>query len=460
VSALVAIEQPAIANAESEAALCGALMQENALIDQIADGLSPEDFSDQLFGRIFAAIVQERSLGRHANPVTLKRYFLDDPAMAELGGPSFLAQLTGSLIVGAKDFAWTIRDLSQKRKLVEGLTEAIRAARMTEASVDEVAAMAEATLAASSDAKEASSQSTAAQALGKLVAGLNDHERGVFCGIAPIDAQLGPILPKQLVILAGRPAMGKSSVASTYALSAAAKGHGTLFVSLEMSEEELSERIACDLCFDGPVQVPYSAVTGRCVTTEQYRAISRAGEMIERLPLRIEDRASITLSRLNATVRRTKRRMAADNQKLELVIVDYLQLVRSDRKNVDRYEEVSEVSRGLKALAKEHGVGVLALAQLSRNVEQRHDKRPIMADLRDSGQIEQDADAIMFLFRPEYYLQQEEPGEADSRRADWEAKMAENAGQIEFIVAKRRRGRTGTSFGRYYGAFQAVRGVE
>jgi replicative DNA helicase len=455
------IEQPAIANAESEAALCGALMQENALIDQIADGLSPEDFSDQLFGRIFAAIVQERSLGRHANPVTLKRYFLDDPAMAELGGPGFLAQLTGSdtLRIGAKDFAWTIRDLSQKRKLVEGLTEAIRAARMTEASVDEVAAMAEATLAGTSDDKEASTQSTAGQALKKMLGNLGQTERRIFSGIAPIDHQLGPILPKQLVIVAGRPAMGKSSVASSYALAAALRGHGTLFVSLEMSEEELSERIACDLCFDGPVQVPYSAVTSGIVSMPQRRAITEAAERIDRLPLRIEDRASVTLSRLNAIVRRTIRRMKADGQNLELVIVDYLQLVRSDRKNVDRYEEVSEVSRGLKALAKEHGVGVIALAQLSRAVEQRHDKRPIMADLRDSGQIEQDADAIMFLFRPEYYLLQEEPGETDARRGEWEAKFQEHAGVIQFIVAKRRRGRTGTSVGRYYGEFQAVRAI-
>jgi replicative DNA helicase len=459
---LAMVEQPAIANADSEAALCGALMQENELIDQVADGLRPEDFSDQLFGRIFSAIVQERSHGRHANPVTLKRYFLDDPAMAEVGGTGFLAQLTAqpAVIVGAKDFAWEIRDLSQKRKLVEGLTEAIRAARMTEANVDEVAAMAEAALAGASDDKEAQCQSTAAQALGKLLKGLEERERGVFSGIAPIDIQLGPVMPKQLVIIAGRPAMGKSSVASTYALSAAAKGHGTLFISLEMSEEELSERIACDLCFDGAVQVPYSAVTGRSLSGEQYRAIVRAAEQIDRLPLRIEDRASVTLSRLNAIVRRTKRRMAADGQPLELVIVDYLQLVRSDRKNVDRYEEVSEVSRGLKALAKEHGVGVIALAQLSRAVEQRHDKRPIMADLRDSGQIEQDADAIMFLFRPEYYLLQEEPGVDDPKRDAWEGEMQRLVGEIQFIVAKRRRGRTGTSKGVYYGAFQAVRGVE
>jgi replicative DNA helicase len=248
-------------------------------------------------------------------------------------------------------------------------------------------------------------------------------------------------MPKHLVIVAGRPSMGKSAVASSYALGAASAGHGVLFVSLEMSAEELGERIAADLCFDSAVQVPYSAITDGRVTNEQGRQIARAYERLQSIPLSIVDLASCTIAKLNAIVRRHSRRMAAQGKKLDLVIVDYLQLVRPDRHTENRTQEITQVSIGLKAIAKEHGVAVMALAQLSRSVESRADKRPIMADLRESGQIEQDADAIMFLYRPEYYLKQSEPLETD-HRPKWESMMDDARGKIEFIVAKRRRGCT------------------
>jgi replicative DNA helicase len=287
--------------------------------------------------------------------------------------------------------------------------------------------------------------------------GFNNRETGVTSGIGPIDEGLGALLPKQLAIVAGRPSMGKSAVASSYALGAAAMGHGTLFVSLEMSAEELGERIAADLCFDTSIQVPYSAITEKRVTPDQGRQICRAYDRLENMPLSIVDLASCTISKLNAIVRRHARRLAANGKKLELVIVDYLQLIRPDRHTENRTQEITQVSMGLKAIAKEHGVAIMALAQLSRSVEQRADKRPIMADLRESGQIEQDADAIMFLYRPEYYLKQAEPTD-QADRAKWETMMADARGKIEFIVAKRRRGCTGTTHGRFYGAFQAVRG--
>jgi replicative DNA helicase len=304
---------------------------------------------------------------------------------------------------------------------------------------------------------DAATQLSAADAVKRVLDGFNNRETGVTSGIGPIDEGLGALLPKQLAIVAGRPSMGKSAVASSYALGAAAMGHATLFVSLEMSAEELGERIAADLCFDTSVQVPYSAITDKRVTNEQGRQIARAYDRLQDMPLSIVDMASCTVAKLNLLVRRHARRLATNGKKLELVIIDYLQLVRPDQKTESRTHEITQVSMGLKALAKEHGVSVMALAQLSRSVESRADKRPIMADLRESGQIEQDADAIVFLYRPEYYLRQAEPQDP-GERPKWETMMDDARGKIEFIVAKRRRGCTGTTHGRFYGAFQAVRG--
>jgi replicative DNA helicase len=180
-------------------------------------------------------------------------------------------------------------------------------------------------------------------------------------------------------------------------------------------------------------------------------------DKLESLPFEIADLSGITISRLNALVRRECRRFQAKGKKLELVIVDYLQLIRPDRQSDSRTHEITQVSMGLKEIAKEHNVGVLALAQLNRSVENRSDKRPIMADLRESGQIEQDADSIMFLFRAEYYLAQSEPSAHDPKHSQWEQEMEDHKGKIEFIVAKVRRRRTGTSTGHFYGAYQAVR---
>jgi replicative DNA helicase len=219
-----------------------------------------------------------------------------------------------------------------------------------------------------------------------------------------------------------------------------------------MSEEELAERMACDLCFDSELQIPYSAVTDRRITVEQGRQIARAADMVRDLPLVIVDKGGDTLGKLNALVRRHKRRFAARNNRLELVVVDYLQLVSPDAREKDLYTRVSEVSKGLKSLAKNHDVSVMALCQLSRKVEERKDRRPQMSDLRDSGQIEQDADAILFLYAPEYYLLQEEPS------PERDAALLEETGKLEFIVAKRRRGPGGLAYGKFYRSFQAVRG--
>jgi replicative DNA helicase len=454
---LAAVEPQQIANVEEEAALLGALLRERSLIDPIADKITSEDFAEPLHGRIFDAICKLHNEGRVASAVTLKTLFADDPDMAQVGGPSYLVTImgtTGAEVVGARDFANDIRALSEKRKLLGGLTEALIEGRKGDTSPAELVNAVEAAISTVTERNDAGVQLTAADAVKRVLDGFGKREHGIASGIEPIDAGLGAILPKQLVIVAGRPSMGKSAVASSYALGAASRGHGVLFVSLEMSAEELGERIAADMCFDSPVQVPYSSITDGHVTPEQGRQIARSMDRLEQIPLSIIDLASCTIGKLNSLVRRHARRMAAQGKKLELVVVDYLQLVRPDHKTENRTHEITQVSMGLKAIAKQHGVAVMALAQLSRSVESRSDKRPIMADLRESGQIEQDADAIMFLFRPEYYLKNESVDDP----VKWERAMDEARGKIEFIVAKRRRGCTGISHGRFFGAFQAVRG--
>lgn len=459
-SALAAVEPPQIANIEEEAALLGVLLQHRNLIDPIADKVSSEDFAEPLHGRIYAAILKLHNEGKAANVVTVKPLLDDDPDLAEVGGPAYLVKIMGTSgveAIGAKDFADDIRCLAEKRKLLESLGETLIEGRKPTVSPNELVSAVETAIASVTERNDAATQLSAAECVKRVLEGFDKRESGVSSGIGPIDAGIGALLPKQLIIVAGRPSMGKSAVASSYALGAAATGHGVLFVSLEMSAEELGERIAADLCFDTSVQVPYSAIVEGRVTSEQGRQIARAYDRLQDMPLSIVDMATCTISRLNALVRRHSRRMAAKGKKLELVIVDYLQLLRPDRNTENRTQEITQVSIGLKAIAKEHGVSVMALAQLSRSVESRGDKRPIMADLRESGQIEQDADAIMFLYRPEYYLKQAEPSDPNDR-PKWDSLMDDARGKIEFIVAKRRRGCTGTSHGRFYGAFQAVRG--
>jgi replicative DNA helicase len=286
----------------------------------------PEHFFEPLHGRIFAAICKLHNEGKIANPVTLKPLFDDDPGMKEVGGASYLVTIMGNgvAVIGARDFASDTRALAEKRKLIASLTETIIDGRKADVSPAELVSSVEQAIAGVTEQSDAAIQITAADAVKRVLDGFGKRESGISSGIRPIDEGLGALLPKQLVIVAGRPSMGKSAIASSYALGAASAGHGTLFVSLEMSAEELGERIAADMCFDTSCQVPYSAITDGRVTPEQGRQIARAYERLADIPLGIVDLASCSISKLNSIVRRHARRMAAKGKKLELVIVDYL----------------------------------------------------------------------------------------------------------------------------------------
>jgi len=447
-------------NAAAEADLIGTLFQANSAIDRAADRLTPADFADPTHAALFEIIVKEGAAGKQVTPVTIKPYFEAIEGLAEKGGGAYLMNLaatTGAHITfdGALD---VIAELSRRRKILAGLDAACNMVCDPAAELGDVMATADAAL-TDSTATDGVEQLSAVQCADELINTFGSPKNGVTCSTIPdLDNIAGKLRPKELIILAGRPGMGKTAVALSYALGAAQSGFGTMYVSLEMSGTELSARMLSDLSFDGHRGVLYSNIRDGDLTDNQKREVWKARNMLADMPLRVIDAGKLTTSRLSMLVMRTKRRMEAAGQSLDLVIVDYLQLLSPDYQTRGMYEKVSEISMALKAIAKTHGVTVMALAQLSREVEKRPDKVPQLADLRDSGQIEQDADGVVFLVRQAYYMKQDEPDKADPAHAGWKANYDRARNQIEFIVAKRRNGETGKAEGQFFGQFQAVRG--
>lgn len=452
-------DRGAVCNVEAEAAILGAILQFNDLIDVVADIVEGEDFYIPLHKRIYDATVYEFSQGRKITPVGLKPYFVGDAEIDMLGGVGYIARLTGNDVgmLAPRELAQQIADLAHRRRMQAGLQAALDACSDLDSDIGTIIGHADAAL--SGGKTEEFTQLTAAECVDEVIAGLDEPQNGVLCGcISALDDVLGPIRPKQLIIGAGRPGMGKTAMAISYAVGAARQDHGVLFVSLEMSSRELGERMIADLCFDRDNErIPYAAIQNGRVTDQQRQTMREAREFIAKLPLAIVDAGHMTIGRLNMLVRRHARRMEAKGQKLELVIVDYLQLLRPDQRARDLYQATAEISRGLKLIAKDNGVGMLALAQLSREVEKREDKRPMLSDLRDSGTIEQDADGVLFLLRQEYYLKKNEPDASSEKHEIWQAAMRRHQGTIDFIVPKRRGGVEGQTTGRFYGPYQAVR---
>lgn len=447
-------------NIAAEADLIGTLLQAEVSIDQAADKLQPSDFVDPCHAGLFEVILKEGASGKKVSPITIKPYLEAIPGLAEKGGPAYLMRLTAS--TGAHiTFAGAIEivaSLARRRKIMAGLDAACALVADPNSDMSDVMAAADAAL-TGSERYEGVEQLTAVQCADNLISSFGDPKNGVSCGTIPeLDEVLGKLRPKELIVLAARPGMGKTAVALSYALGAAKSGFGTIYVSLEMSGTELAARMVSDLCFDGHRGVAYSAVRDGNLSPNQRDWIIASRNKLAKMPLKVVDAGKLTTGRLSMMVMRTKRRMEAQGQTLDLVIVDYLQLLSADGVTRSMYEKISEISMALKAIAKVHGVAVLALAQLSREVEKRPDKKPQLADLRDSGQIEQDADGVVFLMRPNYYHQFIKPPEGHPDFADWESKDNLSKHDIDFIVAKRRNGVTGTATGGFYGQFQAVRG--
>jgi replicative DNA helicase len=456
-------------NIEAEAALLGALMIDNRLAEDVQLKLRSEHFFEPVHGRIYDAILKLVDRNMVANPVTLKPMFEADEAIKTLGGPGYLAQLTGSgaALIGAKDFAGQIYDLALLRELVSvGRDMATRAFDTSEAITpkEQIEEAEVALYRVAEQGGEQGSVKTFGQAtrmaveLAEKALNTGGGLSGVTTGLETVNAKTGGLHHSDLVILAGRPGMGKTALATNFAFNAARRwvrdeedgiepaksvGAKVAFFSLEMSADQLATRILAE-------QSGISSENLRMgkISQTDFRNLARASAELESLPLFIDDTPALTIAALRTRARRLKRRHG-----IGLVVVDYLQLLSGSGKANDgnRVQEISEISRGLKTLAKELHVPVIALSQLSRAVEQREDKQPMLSDLRESGSIEQDADIVLFVYREEYYVQSREPKrptEGDDAKIHddhqkWAVDMERVFGLAELIIAKQRHGATG-----------------
>ncbi|MTJ81010.1 MAG: replicative DNA helicase [Telmatospirillum sp.] len=457
-------------NYEAEQALLGAILMNNRALERVSEFLQPEHFADPVHGRIYGACQLFASRNQIANPVTLKTFMAADTGLQELGGDSYLAQLAASAatIINAEDYARLIFDLHLRRELIAVGEDMVNDAFEPELDMDaktqiEVAEKKLFDLATAGQADgglkefkhaliEAISQAEAAHKReGKL--------SGVTTGLRDLDQKLGGLHPSDLLILAGRPSMGKTALATNMAFNAAkafrteiqpngekkvVEGAIVAFFSLEMSSEQLASRILADRA-----EISSHKIRQGELTHEEFERLVIAAQELHQLPLYIDDTPALSVS----AVRTRCRRLARTNG-LGLIVIDYLQLLAgtTGRKSENRVQEISDITRSLKALAKELNVPVIALSQLSRQVESREDKRPQLSDLRESGSIEQDADVVMFVFREQYYLERAEPGrrpdEAEdkfnTRYADWQKRCAEVFNTAEAIIGKQRHGPVGS----------------
>ena len=461
VMSLKPAEAPSLPNnVEAEQALLGAILVNNEVVDRIAF-LLPEHFYDPVHGRIYDIAKTRIQKGQLATPVTLKTLMENDEGLKELGGAKYLASLAKSTvsIFHAGDYAQEVYDHALRRRLAE-LGEKINLEALNAANEDEPLeqiASAEEQLysLAETGRAEGGFQSFRSALVDAVEVANAAYQRdgglaGLSSGMRDMDKKLGGFHPSDLVILAGRPSMGKTALVTNIAFNVAGvyergeRHDGSIgavnggvvgFFSLEMSAEQLATRILAE-----QAEVASEKIRRGDMDEEEFRRFALTAQRLEAAPLFIDDTPALPISTVAARARRLKRQHG-----LDLLIVDYLQLCKGSAKSGDsRVQEVSEITQGLKAIAKELNVPVIALSQLSRQVENRDDKRPQLSDLRESGSIEQDADVVMFVFREEYYVGRTEPREGTPEHADWQAKMNDVYGQAEVIIGKQRHGPIGT----------------
>jgi replicative DNA helicase len=457
--ALLRLERIPPYNPEAEQAVLGSLLINNATFDGVADFLQPGHFGNAMHGRIFAAIGKLVERGGVANPITLRTLFDQDGALAEIGGAQYLARLAANapMMGNAEDYGRAVHDLHLRRELI-GVGEDI-VNHAFKADLDDPAgeqlARAEARLYALAETGRADRGFSPFD--GALDNAIRDAETafkrgggtvGVATGLVDLDLMLGGLHRSDLVILAGRPSMGKTALATNIAFYATDANHAAKvgFFSLEMSATQLARRILGEVSGVGSDRIRRGELA-----REHFAGFLEVQRQIKGRALEIDDTPALSVAALRSRARRLKRRKG-----LDLLVVDYVQLLQpvrlpGSRGPENRVQEVAEITRGLKALAKELEVPVLALSQLSRAVESREDKRPILADLRESGAIEQDADVVMFIYREEYYRSRAEPTRRDGestekfndRHVDWSDRCAKVRNLAEIIIAKQRHGPTG-----------------
>ncbi len=445
-------------NIEAEQGLLGAILIDNRTLERIADIVKADHFFFPAHQKIFQAIQKLNDRGQEASAVTLKGYFENDDSLSAVGGSEYLNDLAESVItvINAVDYANIIYELFIRRELIqigEGVVNQSFDQNL-ESSASDIVETAEGKLfELSEDGVSGGSFVTMRDAVREAVElaekafKSDSHISGVPTRLDDLDNLLGGLHSSDLLILAGRPSMGKTALATTLAFNAAKafaesggkEGAITGMFSLEMSSDQLATRI-----LSGQARIPGHLIRKGQLKEDDFKAFVQASHVLSQVPLYIDDTPALSISAVRSRCRRLKRQHG-----LGLIVVDYLQLLRgsgSRQSSENRVLEVSEITRGLKALAKELNVPVLALSQLSRAVEQREDKRPQLSDLRESGSIEQDADVVMFVYREEYYLERTKPNEEETEKMlQWQDRMNSIHNVAECIIAKQRHGPIGTA---------------
>jgi len=449
-------------NVEAEKALLGAIFANNRAYEAVSEYLKPEHFALLPHGEIFGAAGRLIERGQIADSITLQRHFEQEESLAEIGGPAYLDEVTASAVtvINASEYGRIIYDLFLKRELInlgEDVVNRAYSGDVEHNATDQIET-AEQYLydLATAGEYEGGFQPFKDSIVKAIDLAEAAHKRagklaGVTSGFRDLDQLLGGLHPSDLLILAGRPAMGKTALATNIAYNAAytykqtggEEGAVVGFFSLEMSSEQLAARILSEQS-----NISSNRMRKGELDDDEFSRLVMASQTLHQIPVFIDDTPALTVSALRTRARRLKRQ-----HNLGLIIVDYLQLISGSAgsRNDGRVQEVSEITRGLKTLAKELEVPVIALSQLSRQVENREDKRPQLADLRESGSIEQDADVVMFIYRDEYYIEKAEPkqrpdedaGKLATRIASWEDRLARVRNIAEVIVSKQRHGPVG-----------------
>ena len=439
-------------NIEAEQAVIGSILVSNDIYDEISPIIDSQKFFDPIHVKIYETIEKLISKGLLANPITLKNHFENNEGLKELGGQEYLIKITrfSTSVKQAIDYANIVQEMHVRRELIK-ISESV----LNQASnnVDVSSTGEEIIQSAEKSLFELAERGHFNQSILKFESALKQtiemaksayqNEEGIVgvpTGLKDLDSKLGGLHKQDLIIIAGRPSMGKTALATNIAFHAAKniekkeQKSTVAFFSLEMSSEQLSTRILSEQS-----RIRSNDIRRGKVSEKEFEQFIETSKNIFDLPLYIDETPAITIAAISNRARRIKRLFG-----LELIVVDYIQLMRSaGKKEYNRVQEISEITQGLKALAKELDVPVLALSQLSRQVEQRDNKKPQLSDLRESGSIEQDADVVMFVYREAYYLESKEPTLGSIEHAEWQQKMDEVSRLAEIMIGKQRHGPTG-----------------
>ncbi len=458
-------------NIEAEQALLGAILVNNDAFYRVSDFLKPSHFYEPLHRKIFEVLSELIRMGKMANPVTIKTFLPADEKVGDMTVAHYLARLAAEAVtvINAADYGRAIYDLATRRALITVGEDMVNIAY--DAPVD---------MSPSEQIEDAERRLFELAETGRYDGGFESfsdavktaidmasaaymrdgHLSGIATGLNDLDNRMGGLQPSDLIVLAGRPGMGKTSLATNIAFNIAnayepeqqadgsfkAKNGGVIgFFSLEMSAEQLATRIISE-----QAEVPSSKIRRGDLTEADFEKLVSCTQTLQKIPLYIDSTGGISIAQLAARSRRLKRQRG-----LDVLVIDYIQLMQgsSAKSSQNRVQEITEITTGLKALAKELSVPIIALSQLSRQVESRDDKRPQLSDLRESGSIEQDADVVLFVYRDEYYLKNKEPKPGTDEYLKWETEMAESRGKAEVIIAKQRHGPTGTVALAFQGEF-------